>query len=189
MTYFLTWKAFSAIINICEHILLLWHKAVKYGVGRRKNVEKAIPHIRLCAYFLQFVFHPCHGICRQQCERGNKYVLCYTGRTYNRLFLTLKEPKRKATHSWKLTTLQTTSHIMTVLIYPSATTAQVIPPCLQTKDLHLWKRATLTTSLLKCITTSADIFLLQEAVKRPCLPISKEFGTRICGLHGAAATP
>ena len=40
MTYFLTRKAFSVIINICEHILLLWHKAVKYGVGRRKNVEK-----------------------------------------------------------------------------------------------------------------------------------------------------
>ena len=39
MTYFLTRKAFSVIINICEHILLLWHKAVKYGVGRRKNVE------------------------------------------------------------------------------------------------------------------------------------------------------
>lgn len=58
MTYFLTRKAFSVIINICEHILLLWHKAVKYGVGRRKNVEKVIPHIRLCAYFLQFVFTP-----------------------------------------------------------------------------------------------------------------------------------
>ena len=60
----------------------------------RKNVEKVIPHIRLCAYFLQFVFHPCHGICRQQCERGNKYVLCYTGRTYNRLCACFNEPHK-----------------------------------------------------------------------------------------------
>ena len=37
MTYFLTRKAFSVIINICEHILLLWHKAVKIWSWEEKK--------------------------------------------------------------------------------------------------------------------------------------------------------
>lgn len=49
----------------------------------------------------------------------------------------VERAEEKPMHSLKLTISQTTSHTMTVRISPFATTAQVIPPCLQTKDLHL----------------------------------------------------